>query len=79
MDRALEKGIQLNADKLEVGLSEISYFGHVLSDGGLRPDPAKISAIRDMPPQSIGKSLNFGLGWLIIFRSLFGGSHESFA
>lgn len=50
LDRALEKGIRLNADKLEVGLSEISYFGHVLSDGGLRPDPAKISAIRDMPP-----------------------------
>ena len=41
--------IRLNEDKLEVGLSEIKYFGHVLSDGGMRPDPAKISAIRDMP------------------------------
>ena len=50
LQRALDKGIRLNEEKLEVGLVEISYFGHVLSADGLRPDPMKISAIKDMPP-----------------------------
>ena len=62
MDRALEKGIWLNEDKLEVGHSEIKYFGQVLSDGGLRPDPAKISAIRDMPPPVNRQELETGFG-----------------
>lgn len=63
LDRALEKGIRLNKDKLEVGLSEIKYFGHVLSNGGFHPDPAKISAIKDMPPPVNRKSLILGLAW----------------
>lgn len=47
---ALKKGIRLNEDKLEVGLSEISFFGHLLLFDGLRASPAKVSAIKDMPP-----------------------------
>ena len=50
LQRAQDKGIRLNEEKLEVGLVEISYLGHVLSADGLHPDPMKISAIKDMPP-----------------------------
>ena len=70
LDRALEKDIPLNEDKLEVSLSEIKYFGHVLSDGGLRPDPAKISAIRDMPPPVNGQELETWFG-MVNYLSLF--------
>ena len=53
LQRALDKGIRLNEEKLEVGLVEIGYVGHVLSADGLRPDPMKISAIKDMlPPEN---------------------------
>ncbi|XP_053374915.1 uncharacterized protein LOC128547169 [Mercenaria mercenaria] len=49
LQRSLEQGIRLNPDKLEVGQSQISYFGHVISKQGLSPDPDKVSAIREMP------------------------------
>lgn len=44
MTRSREKG----SDKLAFGLSEVPYFGHILSADGLKPDPGKITAIRDM-------------------------------
>ena len=60
--RSLDKGIRLNNEKLEVGVPEIKYFGHVLSDKGLRPDPEKTAAIRDMPEPSSKKELETILG-----------------
>lgn len=36
LQRSREKGIKLNADKLEVGLTEVHYFGNVLSAEGLQ-------------------------------------------
>ena len=48
LQRSREKGIKLNADKLEVGLTEVHYFGNVLSAEGLKPDPQKVAATRDM-------------------------------
>ncbi|CAB4032430.1 Hypothetical predicted protein [Paramuricea clavata] len=39
--RAKEKGIKFNKDKLEVGVTEVKYFGHLLTDKGLKPDPDK--------------------------------------
>ena len=47
LQRSRVKGIKLNADKLEVGLTEVHYFGNVLSAEGLIPDLQKGAAIRD--------------------------------
>ena len=41
--RSQERDINLNADKLEVGLSQVHYFGHMITSGGLKPDPEKKS------------------------------------
>ena len=30
-------------------MKEVTYIGHVLSKDGIRPDPEKIKAIKDMP------------------------------
>jgi len=49
LDRAFERGIRFNDQKLEVALSEVKYFGHLISAQGIQPDPAKVAAIRDMP------------------------------
>lgn len=38
----------MNYDKLAVGLGNVSYFGHILSADGLKPDFGKITAIRNM-------------------------------
>ncbi len=47
--RMAEKGVKLNDDKLEVGVSQVQYFGHTLTAQGIKPDPSKVSAINDMP------------------------------
>ncbi|VDI07841.1 Hypothetical predicted protein [Mytilus galloprovincialis] len=44
--------MKLNDDKLEVGVTEVTYFGHVITSSGLRADPHKVQAISDMPPPS---------------------------
>ena len=63
LQRALDKGIRLNEEKLEVGLVEIGYVGHVLSADGLRPDPMKIWRSRTCCLQKIGQNLKLGLEW----------------
>lgn len=50
LDRALQRGLCFNEDKLEVGVSEVQYFGHLLTSEGLKPDPEKVTAIKNMPP-----------------------------
>lgn len=62
LQRSLEKGIRINEEKMEVGVQEIGYFGHILSADGLKPDPAKISAVKDMPAPENKSELQTVLG-----------------
>jgi hypothetical protein len=48
LDRAKAADLRFNPDKLKIGLTEVKYFGHVISADGLKPDPEKISAIIEM-------------------------------
>ena len=48
LERTREVGIKWNAEKCVFGATEVSYFGHVLSDKGVQPDPKKIAAIQEM-------------------------------
>ena len=48
------KGITLNMDKCEFLVSTMKFLGQIISQGGMRPDPEKISGItRMLPPTSI--------------------------
>ena len=62
LDRTREVGIKWNAEKCVFGATEVSYFGHVLSDKGVRPDPKKIAAIQEMEPPRNKKELETLLG-----------------
>ena len=46
----LDCGLKLNIDKQKLRQTEVSFIGHVAIGDGLRVDPAKVKAIRDMPP-----------------------------
>ncbi|KAK2705853.1 hypothetical protein QYM36_016010 [Artemia franciscana] len=46
---AHEKGVRFNREKCIFGKTEIPYFGHILTSEGIKPDPNKILAIRQMP------------------------------
>ena len=59
--KALEVGIEWNAEKCVFGVTEVSYFGHVLSDKGV-PDPKKIAAIQEMKPPRNKQELETLLG-----------------
>ena len=53
LERTRQKGIKLNKDKSIICVPEVNYFGHTLTREGIRPDPNKVKAIKDMAaPQS---------------------------
>jgi hypothetical protein len=49
LQRCAEVGIRLNSEKCQHEVSEVKFLGHIVSADGLKPDPAKVSAITDMP------------------------------
>ncbi|KAK7107438.1 hypothetical protein V1264_015748 [Littorina saxatilis] len=48
--RCAERHIKLNDKKADVRKDEITFMGHRISSTGIQPDPAKVSAILNMPP-----------------------------
>ena len=48
LQRSRERGVKLNSEKSVVCATEVSYFGHLITKDGIKPDPAKIAAIKEM-------------------------------
>ncbi|XP_048241977.1 uncharacterized protein K02A2.6-like [Haliotis rufescens] len=48
LQRSSEKGIHLNPEKTVIGVHEVSYFGHIPSADGIKPDAKKVDAIQKM-------------------------------
>ena len=44
------KGIKLNSEKIPFTQKQVSYMGHIISSEGLRADPNRLKAIKEMPP-----------------------------
>lgn len=49
LQRCRERDIKLNSEKFKLRQKEVPYIGHLLTAEGLRMDPEKARAIRDMP------------------------------
>ena len=49
LERARERNLKLNKDKVKLRLTEVTYIGHRLTSNGLKPDPKKVEAIVNMP------------------------------
>ena len=49
LQRAREVALKFNKDKLSLHLPQLVYIGHHISVNGLRPDPAKVTAVKHMP------------------------------
>ena len=50
LNRYREIGLKLNPDKCEFSQTSVTFYGNVVSDQGLRPDPRKVNVIVKMPP-----------------------------
>jgi len=48
LSRAKSVNLKLNKEKCKFLLEELPYIGHLISDKGVRPDPKKISALKEM-------------------------------
>ena len=64
LEKATDSTLRLNPEKLIVGEAEVEYFGHLITAGGLKPDPKKVKAIENMPPPTNKKELQTVLGMI---------------
>ena len=62
LKRCEEINLTLNQDKCLFGVPEVTYIGHILNAEGVKPDPAKVRAIKDMPAPSDKKGVERLLG-----------------
>ena len=49
MQRARERNVKFNFDKLQLQVNAVKYLGTIIIAEGVKPDPAKIAAISNMP------------------------------
>ncbi|PIK59033.1 hypothetical protein BSL78_04060 [Apostichopus japonicus] len=57
-----QNNIRLNSDKCYFNQVKVKLFGHILSADGIAPDPAKVSAIRNLKAPSTKQELQSLLG-----------------
>ena len=60
LNQCRKVGLKLNAEECVFKAKSIPFFGHVISDQGVKPDPAKMDMIKNMPtPTSKHELLSF--------------------
>ena len=69
-ERCKSKGIKLNKDKCKFRLSKVSFTGHVISEEGLKPDPAKIQGVQEMPTSESKQDVKRLLGMVNYLQKL---------
>ena len=50
LQRCREVNLKLNRETVELKQTQIDYLGHIISRDGLRADPKKIDAVKQIPP-----------------------------
>jgi hypothetical protein len=48
LDRARAENLKLNKAKCKIGLQEVDYIGHIITNEGLKASPTKIAAVQKM-------------------------------
>lgn len=67
-DRLRDAKLTLQPDKVEFLRTEVSFLGHIVSSEGLKPNPDKISAIKDFPTPKNAKNIRQFLGLVGYYR-----------
>jgi len=69
MERARERGLVFNPDKCKLKEAEVEFFGNVYSKHGVRADPAKVQAIKDLKTPSNTQESQLFLGLITYLSS----------
>lgn len=62
LQRCKDRGLKLNRAKAKVALTSVPFFGHILTNEGVKPDPGKISAVLNIQAPQNKKELQTFLG-----------------
>ncbi|XP_055605136.1 uncharacterized protein K02A2.6-like [Uranotaenia lowii] len=62
LERLEKSDVKLNREKLKVCERSVKFYGHILSDSGLRPDDSKVSTIKNYPVPTNKKELHRFVG-----------------
>ena len=62
LQRARELNLKLNKEKSKIQTSELSYIGHLLTRDGVKPDPQKVNAIKEINTPEDKKELQRFMG-----------------
>jgi len=64
MNVAREHGLKLNSSKCEVKKRQVTFFGNIYSNKGMRPDPKKVADLRAMPAPTNRAEVQQFLGFI---------------
>ena len=62
LEKARSVNLKMNRNKCQFGVSELTYLGDVVSDAGIKPDPKKSDAIKNMQRPSCKQEVQRFLG-----------------
>ena len=64
LERAQENNLKFTWDKAKIRKPRVGYMGHLLTENGLCPDPAKVQAVKDMPAPDCKEAVSRFLGFV---------------
>jgi hypothetical protein len=63
LEHLIQNGLAVRPKKCSFDLTEINFLGHIISVDGIRMDPAKVAAVKDLTYPQDKKSLQMFLGF----------------
>ena len=72
LDKVFDKldalGIKVRGDKMKLGVKELPFLGQIVGVDGIKPDPEKLKAIKELPVPSTVHQLRRFLGMASYYR-----------
>ena len=72
-ERLRKANLHLQPDKCEFLRPEVEYLGHIIDKNGVRPDPRKITAVKNFPVPKTQKNIKQFLGLAGYYRRFLDG------
>lgn len=64
LERGRQVNLKLNKSKVKLRKTEVKFMGHLICNEGLKPDPDKVTAIKNMPKPTSNSEVQTLLGFV---------------